>query len=72
MRKSLIGEDGRLVGGGGGGGEWGGCEPTIEVAVKMQKKKIQGVGVGWGGSNRVDVNWLCENAKKWGKGWCGD
>ena len=57
----------RSIGGGGGGGGLGGCEPRIEVIVKMQKKNVRGpVGRG----SRVDVNKelkllsYCENAKK--------
>ena len=34
----------------------GGCEQRIEVIVKMQKEKSEGVRVGWGGVVRVDVN----------------
>ena len=56
-----------MGGGGWGGGGQGGCEPRIEVFVKIQKKKfffggggsgggglVGGVGSGWG--VRVDVN----------------
>ena len=35
--------------GGGGGGVQGGCEPRIEVIVKMQLKKHQRWGSGRGG-----------------------
>ena len=47
---------GRGAGGGlVGGGVQGGCERSIDVFVKIQKKKIRGeVGVGLGGV-RVDV-----------------
>ena len=41
------------MGWGGGGGGQGGCERTIEVFVKMLKKKwgggVVGEGSGWGG-----------------------
>ena len=41
-------------GGGGGGGRWlgDGCEPRIEVIVKMQKKKNKS-GWRWGGRGGV-------------------
>ena len=38
-----------------GGRGQGGCEPRIEVIVKMQKGKSRG-SVGGGGGVRVDVN----------------
>ena len=51
-----------MGGSGSGGGGQDGCEPRIEVFVKIQKKNFflgGGVGVGWGGVRggvRVDVN----------------
>ena len=67
-------------GGGGRGRVWGqgGCERRIEVFVKIQKKKIRGVGVGWAGV-RVDVNEEVKFLRKFkkklaggpGSGWGG-
>ena len=53
-----------MGGGGGSGGQWegsgwggqGGCERSIEVFVKIQKKNFFG-GVRWGGSVAEGVRW---------------
>ena len=53
--------------GGSGWGGQGGCERRIEVFVKIQKKKLGGVGgrgEGWVRGVRVDV---IEELKFWGK-----
>ena len=72
------------MGGVGLGGGQGGCERRIEVFVKIQKKKIGGGGVQWGGGSvaegvrwgggvggagvRVDVNAMLGVGVMWGMG----